>query len=178
MAVTKSISIPFTFDELNDENVRKFVMGKSVTASKSIVMDKDNFEGRAILNFQTDVGNNFIYVIPSCSLKSDGGLAFNAEDWMNGNFSLEVLHNSVYREGGSQAASLAPYGYLNFDQLGRTTLQNVVENWVNCWKLLTNKLRQSAAKLTEKVIEVGKKVQRLTDEDTLPITLTRAPSIS
>ena len=119
-------------------------MGKSVTASKSIVMDKDNFEGRAILNFQTDVGNNFIYVIPSCSLKSDGGLAFNSEDWMNGNFSLEVLHNSVYREGGSQSASLAPYGYLNFDQLGRTTLQNVVENWVNCWKLLIKTISSQA----------------------------------
>jgi len=49
---------------------------------------------------------------------------------------------------------------------------------VNCWKLLVNKLRQSAAKLTEKVSSIlSEKVQRLIGEDTLPISLTRVPHI-
>jgi len=62
--------------------------------------------------------------------------------------------------------------------LGRIVLQSIIDNGVNCWKLLTNRLRQSAAKLTEKVNIVGKKVQRLIGEDTLLISLTRVPHIS
>ena len=62
--------------------------------------------------------------------------------------------------------------------LGRIVLKSIIDNGVNCWKLLTNRLRQSAAKLTEKVSSIlSEKVQRLTDEDTLPIILTRAPHI-
>jgi len=63
-------------------------------------------------------------------------------------------------------------------QMGRIILQSIIDNGVNCWKLLINRSRQSAAKLTEKVNIVGKKVQRLIGEDTLPISLTRVPHIS
>ena len=68
---------------------------------------------------------------------------------------------------------------VQIDQLGRIILQSIIDNGVNCWKLLVNKLRQSAAKLTEKVSSIlSEKVQRLIGEDTLPISLTRAPHIS
>jgi len=63
--------------------------------------------------------------------------------------------------------------------MGRIILQSIIDNGVNCWKLLINKLRQSAAKLTEKVSSnLSEKVQRLIGEDTLPISLTRVPHIS
>ena len=68
---------------------------------------------------------------------------------------------------------------VQIDQLGRIILQSIIDNGVNCWKLLVNKLRQSAAKLTEKVSSIlSEKVQRLIGEDTLPISLTRVPHIS
>ena len=67
---------------------------------------------------------------------------------------------------------------VQIDQLGRIILQSIIDNGVNCWKLLVNKLRQSAAKLTEKVSSIlSEKVQRLIGEDTLPISLTRVPHI-
>ena len=119
IAVSKVISIPFTFDELSDENVRKFMMGRSITATQSVVMDVNSFEGRAVLNFQTDVGNHFIYYIPKCNLKADGGLSFTSEDWMSGNFVIEVLYSSTYKIYGSSTATKAPYGYLDFE---RTTI--------------------------------------------------------
>ena len=119
IAVSKIISIPFTFDELSDENVRKFMMGRSITATQSVVMDVNSYEGRAILNFQTDVGNHFIYYIPKCNLKSDGGLSFTSEDWMSGNFVIEILYSDTYKIYGSSTATKAPYGYLDFE---RTTI--------------------------------------------------------
>ena len=119
VAISKTISIPFTFDELSDENVRKFMMGRAITATQSVVMDKNTFEGRAILNFQTNVGNHFIYYVPKCNLKADGGLGFTSEDWMSGNFVIEVLYSDTYKIYGSASATKAPYGYLDFD---RTTV--------------------------------------------------------
>jgi len=144
VAVTKSINISFTFDEMNDENIRRFVLGSAINAaSQTIVMDKEILEGRAVLNFQTDVGNNFIYVIPSCNLKSDGGIGFTSEDWMSGNFILEVLYNDSYNLEGSPSTSKAPFGYIDFDwSISRLTLQSVLNNTVNCWNILTKDNQQ------------------------------------
>lgn len=116
VATTKTINIPFTFDELATTNLMRFFLGHDVNASdRTIVMDKSEIEGRAILNFQTDVGNNFIYVIPKCSLRPDGGLTFTSEDWMTGNFVLEVLHHSTFTVlPGSANATAAPFGYINY----------------------------------------------------------------
>jgi len=117
VAVNKSITIPFTFDELNVENLRRFMLGTAVenTGSTMPVMKKESFEGRAILNFQTSVGNNFTYNIPKCNLRADGGIAFNSDDWMQGNFVLEVLYHDTYQTLGSPSLEYAPYGYMDFD---------------------------------------------------------------
>lgn len=118
VALTRSINIPFTFDECSTSNLKKFFYGTGDTAAtRSIVLDDSKIEGRAILNFQTDVGNNFVYVIPKCMLKSDGGLSFTSEDWMTGNFILEILYHDTFTcVIGSPNATAAPYGYVAFDR--------------------------------------------------------------
>lgn len=117
VAVTKTLTVPFTFDELSVDNVRRFVLGSDVaTGSTVTVLTKEKYEGRAILNFQTDVGQNFIYVIPKCLLKTDGGISMDTDDWMNGNFMLEILYHDTYRVDSSPSLELAPYGYIDFDE--------------------------------------------------------------
>jgi hypothetical protein len=113
VAVTKSISIPFTFDEINATNLSKFLYSSSAGGTKYIVMGTPNVpaEGTAVLFFTTDVGNDFMYVVPKCALKADGGLAFNAEDWMTGKFVLEVLHDANYNASGT--TTKAPYGFID-----------------------------------------------------------------
>jgi hypothetical protein len=113
VAVTKTLTIPFTFDELSPENVRKFMLGGDLNASKTVVMDEESYEGRAILNFQTGVGQNFVYAVPKCTLKPDGALTTNVDDWMQANFVLEVLYHDEYRINNT--GSLAPYGFMDFD---------------------------------------------------------------
>jgi hypothetical protein len=117
-AVTKNISIPFTFDEMTNVNIQRFMLGTNpdATSSNMPVMKKEYLEGRAILNFQTDVGNNFIYVVPKCNLRAEGGLGFTAEDWMTGNFVLDVLYHSTYKVEASYALETAPYGYIGFNE--------------------------------------------------------------
>jgi hypothetical protein len=121
VAITKSINIPFTFDECSTSNLKRFFLGHDNTAATRAIMLGDNeLEGRAVLNFQTNIGTNFIYVIPKCMLRPDGGLAFTSEDWMNGNFILEVLYHDTFTcIIGSPNATAAPYGYLAF---GRTSI--------------------------------------------------------
>lgn len=116
VAVTKTLTIPFTFDELSNENVRRFVLGSDLSASRTTVMVKPKYEGRAILNFQTDVGNNFVYAIPKCTLLTDGALTTNIDDWMSANFILEVLYHNSYRINNNSASELAPYGYIDFSK--------------------------------------------------------------
>ena len=118
VAITKSINIPFTFDECSTSNLKKFFLANTNTSATRAIMMRENYiEGRAILNFQTNVGNNFVYVIPNCMLRPEGGLAFTSEDWMSGNFSLEVLYHDTFTcIMGSPNATAAPYGYLAFDR--------------------------------------------------------------
>jgi hypothetical protein len=52
-----------------------------------------------------------IYKIPKCTLKTDGNLAFNAEDWMTANMMLDVLYDSAYNHNSVSA----PYGYVNME---------------------------------------------------------------
>lgn len=113
VAVTKSISVPFTFDEINSTNINRFMYGSSGGANKIIVMGASNVpdEGTAVLFFVTDVGRDFMYVMPKVALRAEGGLAFNAEDWMNAKFTLEVLYDGDYNASGTTVK--APYGFID-----------------------------------------------------------------
>jgi len=112
---TKKVTIPFTFDEISASNVKYFMHGGTTIASTFSVMSKNSIEGRAILQFNTDVGNEFLYVIPKVVLKAEGGLSLQADSWINGQFTLEVLNHPRYRVYDSSTASLAPYGYFDYD---------------------------------------------------------------
>ena len=68
-------------------------------------------EGTAALFFVSDIGKDFMYVIPRCALKAEGSLPFNADGWMEGKFTLEVLYASSYNASGTSTA--APYGFLD-----------------------------------------------------------------
>ena len=117
VATTKVINIPFTFDECSTANLSRFFLGDDTTGTRVIMLDKNEIQGRAILNFQTNVGNNFIYVIPKCALRPDGGLAFSSDEWMTGNFMLEVQYHDTFTVlMGSPTATSAPYGYIAWDR--------------------------------------------------------------
>lgn len=90
VAITKSIAVPFTFDELSASNVAKFLYSLELGGYKSAAMQTTSVpvEGRAILRLKTQVGQSFMYTIPRCALKAEGGLAFNIEAWMSAKFNL------------------------------------------------------------------------------------------
>lgn len=131
VAVTKSISIPFTFDEINVDNLEDFLYAVKATANLSSVLTKTNvpIEGRAIVRFKTNVGTSFSYTIPKCVLKAEGGLAFNAEDWMTGKFTLEVLKTSTYVIPDA-TANYADYGYVDMDLTASEVLDACETGWV------------------------------------------------
>jgi hypothetical protein len=68
-------------------------------------------EGTAVLFFSTDIGKDFMYVIPKAALKAEGGLPFNIDSWMQGKFTLEVL-SATYT--ASLTSTSAPFGFLDF----------------------------------------------------------------
>lgn len=118
VAVTKSLNIPITLDEFSATNLEYFfgarASGKS-TRKRVFSMDTLPVEGAGVLVFWTDIGKDFMYVIPKCALRTEGAaLSFNAEDWSNLPMQIEVLHSSTYYPLSGTAASLAPYGYLDF----------------------------------------------------------------
>ena len=114
-AITKSISIPITFDEINATNVSNFFFtGDVLSATRYGVFNSDTIppEGGAVLVFYTDTGKDFLYAMPKAALRTEGGaLSFNIEDWMSMPFTLEVLHYSSYTP--PSCATTCEYGYLD-----------------------------------------------------------------
>ncbi len=111
ISTTTAISVNFTFDEINSTNIRRFLYGAvEVAASPTFIVNASPVkEVAAAIVFATDTGNDFTYKIPKAALKSDGGLSFEAEDWMTANMLLDVLYDSTYNHNGTAA----PYGYVN-----------------------------------------------------------------
>ncbi|NIU83302.1 MAG: hypothetical protein GWN64_07430 [Candidatus Thorarchaeota archaeon] len=112
ISTTKSISVNFTFDEINSTNIKRFLYGETAVAASPtfIVNASPTKEVSAQIVFNTSVGNDFIYKIPYAVLKTDGSLSFDPEDWMNANMVLDVLYDSEYTHNGTAA----PYGYVDF----------------------------------------------------------------
>jgi hypothetical protein len=112
ISTQNSISVNFTFDEINATNIRRFLYGETaVAASPTFIVNASPLkEVSAQVVFTTSVGKDLIYKIPKAALKSDGGLSFEAEEWMAANMMLDILYDSTYTHNGSAA----PYGYVNF----------------------------------------------------------------
>lgn len=122
VAITKGINVSFTFDEIDGTNLDRFVLGSANSATSlkqiSYVLSRSFVECRAIIDFKTNVGKSFRYVIPKANLKADGGLPLTAEDWMSANMTLECLHHSSYYPGDKRLGStLAPFGFLHLTGL-------------------------------------------------------------
>jgi hypothetical protein len=110
VTTTKAITVNFTFDQINATNVKRFLYGADInTASPTFVVNASpTKEYSAQIYFTTQVGRDMIFKIPKATLKTDGNLAFNAEDWMSANMMLDVLYDSSYSVGATDC----PYGYV------------------------------------------------------------------
>ncbi len=112
VSTSHSIAVNFTFDEINATNIKRFLYGEeAVAASPTFIVNASPVkEVAAQVVFVTSVGRDLIYKIPKAALKSDGGLSFEAEDWMSGNMMLDVLYDNAFTHNSTSA----PYGYVNF----------------------------------------------------------------
>ena len=107
-----SVSIPFTFDEMNEANLEKYFQG-TAAASRIPIMQTLLDEGSAQLVVKTSIGQDLKYSIPKCVLKPNGALAMADEDWHQAPMVLEVLQ---FITGDSDSATINaswvanPYG--------------------------------------------------------------------
>jgi hypothetical protein len=154
-ATQKSVTIPFTFDEINQDNVEKLMYSSRVATTKAIALGSTNvpMEGRAIVRFKTTIGTSFEYIIPRCALKAEGGLPFNIDSWMQGKFTLEILKC----DDASQASY--PYGYVDFDLTASTTLSDCETIWTRIGTVPADKIPMSA---TATNFKIGTKALRVT----------------
>ena len=91
----ESLTIPFTFDEVNANNMKKFFLASACDSNdtdKLAVLEDPLIEGSVSINFLTEVGQSIIYSIPKATIRPDGALPMNTEDWWSGPMVIEVLH--------------------------------------------------------------------------------------
>jgi hypothetical protein len=91
-ALQKDLTISFTFDEINEANLKKFFMASSLGNSKLAPVQEPIVYGSVSMLFRTDVGNSMVYSIPRCSIRPDGNLAMNIDDWWSGPMVIDVLN--------------------------------------------------------------------------------------
>ena len=105
--LTKNLSIPFVFDEINEANMKKFFMASSLGNGKYAPMEEPLVYGSVSIRFSTDVGTDMVYSIPKATIRPDGAMAMNIEDWWNGPMVVDVY----YYNSGQYASK--PYGVLD-----------------------------------------------------------------
>jgi hypothetical protein len=94
-ANTFSLSIPFTFDEMNEDNLQRFFLASSLGTGKLAPLEEPIKEGSAQLVFRTDVGQDMTYFMPKVQIRPDGPLSISDEEWWTGPMVLEVLYYST-----------------------------------------------------------------------------------
>lgn len=102
VANTSVVTINFTFDEMNQDNLAKFTLSSS-SASELLVLQNTLDEGSAQLMVKTSIGQDLIYRIPKCVIKPEGDLTFDAENWHEAPMSIEVLE---YTDGENASATV------------------------------------------------------------------------
>jgi len=102
-----TVTIPFTFDEMNAANIKKFFLASLLATDRYAPFELSEQKGCAVLRFTTTVGQDLVYYVPKCTLRPDGPLSINPEDWWTGPMVIDVLY---YNE--SHWAS-KPYGYMD-----------------------------------------------------------------
>jgi len=106
------ISIPFQFDEINWTTMKRYFMASKIGTDRLAMFEETLLEGSAKLKFDTDTGNDFTIYIPKCTIKPDGPINMNIEDWWTGPMVLDVL----YYETTATPWSTAPYGYMSISE--------------------------------------------------------------
>ena len=117
----KDIAIDFTFDEINTHNLTLFLSGTDRSASAKAAtpvftpMSAALQYGSAQLHFRTDVGNPWVYMIPKCTIRSNGNMTLGADSWWTGPMVLEILANDWYPTSIATPASSinANYGIIS-----------------------------------------------------------------
>jgi len=106
---TKALNVNFVFDEVNATNLRRFFLASNLGAQTNRLapMEKALLNGSVSMLFHTDIGRDFVYSIPKATIKPDGALAMNTEEWWTGPMVLEVLYYAT----GQYASK--PYGLLD-----------------------------------------------------------------
>lgn len=104
-----NVTIPFTFDEMDSNNLKRFFMASDIGGDRLAVMEEALDEGSAVLKFDTSVGKDLMYYIPKCQIRPDGNLQVNAEDWWKGNCVLDIL----YYDTTSTPWDNAPLGFID-----------------------------------------------------------------
>jgi len=114
VSTMSSVTIPFTFDEMNAANMAKFFMG-DLTASKIKVVQNELEEGCAKLVVQTSIGRDLVYNIPKCTIRPDGAISMNEEDWHTAPMVLEVLQYQADDGNSTDNATwvAAPFGQVD-----------------------------------------------------------------
>ena len=115
VAVSQSLTINFTFDEMNVDNMAKFFFA-STTGSVLSVFQNSLDEGSAMLYFITDVGRDMLYKIPKCTVRPDGAMALNTEDWWSTPMLIDVLQYQS-SDGSSATWLAAPFGTVDMSFL-------------------------------------------------------------
>jgi len=114
---TSALSINFTWDEMNQNNLTKFFVGTQ-TASKISVLQNTLDEGSAVLVINTAIGEDMTYSIPKCIIRPDGAMSLNTEDWHSAAMVLDVLEYITGDSAFSNATWVSnPFGLVDTSAL-------------------------------------------------------------
>ena len=108
VANIETITIPFTFDEINTANLKRFFLASALATDTRAVLQKPLQQGSVSLLVRTEVGTSMVYSIPKAIIRPDGALAIgDGTDWWSGPMVIEVL-----RYDSGQYAS-KPFGVIH-----------------------------------------------------------------
>jgi hypothetical protein len=123
LITNKALAVNFTFDEMTGGAMKEWLLassmlGESMTAQNFEIypMAKGEIKGCAKLEFNSEFGRDYSWYIPCASLKPDGTMDYNAEDWMNAKGIIECLVDEAGDEN-------RPFGKIVFDD------SNIYENY-------------------------------------------------
>jgi hypothetical protein len=109
VATQQTISIPFTFDEIDEANLKRIFLGSNIGTSKIALMQNPLQRGSVQLYFHSTVGQDMVISIPRATLKPNGAMAFgDGSEWVTAPMQLDVEYVST-----SDSWSSKPYGIIN-----------------------------------------------------------------
>ena len=109
VANMESLSISFTFDEINEENMQKAFLASELTKAGMLApLMKPTQRGSASLKFRTETNASMVYSIPKVTIRPDGPMSIgDGTDW----WSQPMIIDAEYCATADWWAS-KPYGYI------------------------------------------------------------------